>query len=285
MTATERTAIADYLTTFNAANKLVKLDGSNKIPVTHIPSLSYLPLTGGALTGALSGTNITLSGNLTVGGISYINGTIASDNEGINFSVEYLNFMGEDGAWISNVRTPVHGHQAVNKEYVDNLVVANFTTRDPVKAASTANVAPLVALNSLDGYALAAGDRVLLKNQTNPAQNGVYLLNAGKVPVKVEEDSKKGSAVFVENGNTNNDYIFHCSDTNTWKAFSKPDTTKAGSGLQKVGTTLSIVNGGVTNDMLAGSIAVSKLANFTAAQIMNATRDYIRALILRICSK
>lgn len=49
-----------------------------------------------------------------------------------------------------------------------------------VRGASTANVtiATLDAGQTLDGLTLAQGDRVLLKNQTTAAENGVYVINA-----------------------------------------------------------------------------------------------------------
>jgi len=43
---------------------------------TGIVASNYLPLTGGALTGTLSGTNLTLSGNLTVSGAQTLSGAI-----------------------------------------------------------------------------------------------------------------------------------------------------------------------------------------------------------------
>lgn len=54
-----------------------------------------------------------------------------------------------------------------------------------VRAASTANVTIATALNSgdvIDGVTLADGDRVLLKNQTAGAENGVYVV--GAVPAR-----------------------------------------------------------------------------------------------------
>lgn len=45
MTAAERTAIANNLDAFNAANKLLKLDGDGLIPTNLIPGgLDYLPV-------------------------------------------------------------------------------------------------------------------------------------------------------------------------------------------------------------------------------------------------
>ena len=110
------------------------------------------------------------------------------------------------------------------KEYVDNLVYAGFKVKDPVKAASIANINTALALNALDGYTLAVSDRVLLRNQTTVTQNGVYQLNASKIPIKVDADSGIGNSVFVEYGSTQNDYIYVSSIVNAWSVFSKPDT-------------------------------------------------------------
>lgn len=262
LTATERTSIADYLASFNVANKLVKLDGSAKIPSALIPSLGYLPLTGGTLTGQLVLTN-----SLVVGGASYFNGEITSDNGTINMGTDVLSFTG-DGAYITNVKTPVAGNQAATKEYVDNLVAAGFKVKEPVKAASIGNIDIAVALNNLDGCTLYANDRVLLKNQTTTTQNGVYQLNASKIPVKVTADSTIGNSVFVEYGDTYNDNIFVSSVVNTWSVFARPDTVVAGNGLVRSGNTIAINTSGVTNAMLAGSIEISKLANFSSSDAL-----------------
>ncbi|MFM8911968.1 MAG: hypothetical protein ACKOE6_03475, partial [Flammeovirgaceae bacterium] len=51
------------------------------------------------------------------------------------------------------------------------------TALSPVRAASIANVA-LTGNPTVDGVALVDGDRVLLKDQTIPSQNGIYVVNA-----------------------------------------------------------------------------------------------------------
>jgi len=63
---------------------------------------------------------------------------------------------------------------------LDGLVQAGGTAKAPVRAATTANVDLVVGgLPTIDGVALAAGDRVLVKNQTSPSENGIYVATAG----------------------------------------------------------------------------------------------------------
>jgi hypothetical protein len=284
LTGDERTKISNFLTTFNTANKLVQVGSGGKIPAGLIPDISdtYLkknnPTFDGELrgnTGAFNFINAynTTNNRLVIGSrlqeqdSTYITFKDNAEGEGEMELYAYAGIklssnnsvIDVSESWIRNVRAPMLGHEAVNKEYVDNKVSSGFTTRMPVKAASTGNVDITAVLNALDGFTLSANDRVLLKNQTTASQNGVYQLDSSKKPVKVTGDSKVGSAVFVENGNTNNDYIYHCSTENTWVAFSKPDTIKAGAGLSKSGTTLSIADGGITNAMIqSNTISLSK---------------------------
>ncbi|MEY9157339.1 hypothetical protein [Bradyrhizobium japonicum] len=50
--------------------------------------------------------------------------------------------------------------------------------KEPVRAASTANLA-LAGLSTVDGVVLVAGDRVLVKSQTDATQNGIYTASEG----------------------------------------------------------------------------------------------------------
>ena len=60
-------------------------------------------------------------------------------------------------------------------------VVNGLSWKQPVRVASTANVAIATGLengDSIDGVTLATGNRVLLKNQTAPEENGIYVVVA-----------------------------------------------------------------------------------------------------------
>lgn len=292
LTLDERTKISNFLTTFNDKNKLVQVDADGKILVGLVPDLSdtYLKKNAPTFDGTLSGntgafnyinayntTNkkLVIGNRLQEQSATYITLKDNPDGEGemelyANAGIKLTSnnsVIDVDDSWIRNVKAPLRDDEAVNKEYVDNKVSSGFTTRTPVKAASTGNIDITIALNALDGFTLSAGDTVLIKDQTTATQNGVYVLSdASKIPQKVTRDSAVGSAVFVMHGDTNNDYIYHCSTKDDWVAFSKPDTIKAklAGGLLKTGTELSIADEGVTNGMLKGSIEYTKLANIPA---------------------
>ena len=269
MTDVERQAIADYLTTFNDVDLLAKVQSNGKLPVGIIPSLGYLPLSGGSLTGQVNGTILSLSGNLIVGGTMFINGTVGSDNASIQFSsgLDSINF---NGVPLINVGAPYNASDAATKEYVDGLVAAGMRPVAAVKVATTGNVT-LSGLTTHDGYTLVAGDRILVWKQNTPSQNGIYTASSGAW-TKVAADSKQGAFVFVENGTLYNDWFFHCQDNaGTWIDHSRPDTIKAGVGLVKAGTTLRIKNitddgvGGIISAMFEdGALEVSKISNYGA---------------------
>lgn len=76
----------------------------------------------------------------------------------------------------------------------------------PVRVVATANVA-LAGLQTIDGIALAAGDRVLLAGQANGAENGVHVAAAGPWARAVTENTvigmPPGSAWIVREGTAN----------------------------------------------------------------------------------
>lgn len=71
-----------------------------------------------------------------------------------------------------------------------------------VRAGTTANIT-LTAPQTVDGVVLIAGDRVLVKNQTLPAQNGLYVVNAGVWTRSVDADTSvelEQSYTFIQEG-------------------------------------------------------------------------------------
>jgi hypothetical protein len=90
--------------------------------------------------------------------------------------------------------------------------------KDPVRVASTANVAIATALengDTLDGVTLATGDRVLLKNQSTASQNGIYVVAASGTAARATDADTEaellGAAVYVRAGTVNAGKQFVCS--------------------------------------------------------------------------
>lgn len=88
----------------------------------------------------------------------------------------------------------------------------------PVRVATTAAVTIATALNagdSIDGVTLADGDRVLVKNQSTGAENGIWI--TGSTPARsfdmAEGVAAWGAVIYVIDGTTNGGKLFR--NTNT----------------------------------------------------------------------
>jgi hypothetical protein len=308
LTADERTAISTYLTTFNAADKLVKINGAgaaqdpSKIDRTLIGDLSgsYLTVNNPTFTGTLTGNTFesavnqnlvikqggTTSPVLTDGtGFTLEPAQIVFNLEGfgnagqvtlredeVQTGTAVLDFDGE--GYITGLLNPSSGSDAANKSYVDALVATGlrWATNGPVKAASTGNIASLSGLLTIDGVTLTNGQRVLVWQQSTTSQNGIYTVSASTWS-KDPTDSKAGIMVFVEGGSTYNDWTFQAITDTSWQETSRVDTITASGGLQKVGLDISVASLGITNAMLAGSITLAKLASFGSLDNANTSYD------------
>lgn len=168
------------------------------------------------------------------------------------------------GQPIARVASPSNATDAANKGYVD-AAVGGLAWKQPVRAASTANVtlSSVTAGSTLDGVALAAGDRVLLKDQTTASQNGIYVIAASGAPSRATDaDSTselQSASVFVIAGTVNKDrnYTQNVDDPTVgttalvWAQFGSGSTITPGDGLSQSGSTLSVKpkpGGGVVVD-------------------------------------
>ena len=172
---------------------------------------------------------------------------------------------------IVNLADPSANSDAANKQYVDT-VARGLQWKAPVRAASTATVTLAAPGATLDGVALAANDRILLKNQTAAAENGLYLWSAsGSALVRtVDADTSgelaPGTAVSVTEGTTNAVKVFIIisdaaitigTTTQTWGQLGGASSYTAGNGINIAGSVISAVaaaSGGVS--VAAGGIAL-----------------------------
>lgn len=92
---------------------------------------------------------------------------------------------------------------------------AQGSFKKPVRAASTANVTLATPGAAIDGVTMVAGDRVLLKNQTTPAENGIWLWNGAAAAMTRTADADEGpelvnAVLAVSEGTINKELIWQC---------------------------------------------------------------------------
>jgi hypothetical protein len=143
-------------------------------------------------------------------------------------------------------------NHAATKAYVDS-VVTGLDIHDSVHVATTANLASLSGLLTIDGHTLQAGERVLVKNQTDPIENGVYDAASGAWTRSADSDGvgeiEPGTFLFVEMGSTQADTGWVCTTNGTitpgtdaivFTQFSGAGTYLGGDGLTLAGNTFSV---------------------------------------------
>ena len=115
--------------------------------------------------------------------------------------------------YIRNVANPILDNDATNKLYVDTLALTGgITFGEPVFVASTGNLV-LSGIYVIDGISVVAGKRILVKNQTNSTENGVYVSAAGAWSRSSEEalgTTATGKTFAVDDGTVNGGDLFTC---------------------------------------------------------------------------
>jgi len=153
---------------------------------------------------------------------------------------------------ITGLADPTNPQDAATKVYVDNAVVG-IDWKSSVKVATTANIT-LSGTQTIDGVALTAGDRVLVKNQTTGSANGIYTVAAGawsrSSDADVDAELTASFAVFVEQGTgnadsgwvlTNDGTVTVGTTALTFTQFTGLGQVIAGAGLTKSGNTMDVV--------------------------------------------
>lgn len=93
----------------------------------------------------------------------------------------------------------------------------SLAIKAPCRVATTANIT-LSGEQTIDGVAAVDGDRVLVKDQTDTIENGIYDVSTGAWTRARDfdgaNDVKDGTLVLVTDGALNGQYLFEVSGTN-----------------------------------------------------------------------
>lgn len=188
---------------------------------------------------------------------------------------------------ITSLADPTAAQDAATKNYVDN-VAAGLTWKAAVRVATTAAGTLATSFangQTVDGVTLATGDRILIKNQAAPAENGIYVVAASGAPARATDADAwtelVSAAVFVSTGTANADTAW----TSTADAGGTLGTTAVpfsqftgaasfvdGAGLLRTGNTVDVQVDGSTLEIATDALRVKDLG-VTGAKLATSAVD------------
>src|SRR6056300_1046208 len=273
-------------------------------------TLGSSTLTLGATTTDIAGLTSLVVDSLTINGSSI---TTTASNTDINLTPHGTGVVKVPSGY--DQRAGFDTDSLVPKSYVD-AIAEGLHVHASTKAATTqtlalesgdtvtynngtlgvgATLTLSTGISTLDGYTLVDGDRILIKNESNQAHNGIYVRTSATVLTRSDDfdtttEVASGDFLFVENGTSNGSNGYVQTETTTtigtsainFEQFSGAGQIDAGAALSKTGNQLNVEVDdssievfadalrvkalGITDAMLAGSISSDKLTdplNFT----------------------
>jgi hypothetical protein len=164
-----------------------------------------------------AGNNLTIKGNAVrtaddltfeaVGALA-IQGSVATANGNVRLAANALNLTSTVNAGGGR---NVSLQSSTGETLINALAQAGGGIKQSVRIATTANIT-LSGTQTIDGVAIQAGDRVLVKNQSTPTQNGIYVAASGTWSRATDANTSAllvpGFAVFATEGTQRGGWVF-----------------------------------------------------------------------------
>jgi hypothetical protein len=255
-------------------------------PVNGSPTApTFRALVNADIPGTLTGKTIDASLNTlsNIANSSLTNSSVTIGSTSVSLGGTVTSLAGLTSVTLTG--DPSTALQAATKQYVDN-VAEGLDVKASCIAATTVDIL-LSGPQTIDGVSVVAGDRVLVKNQSNTAENGIYVA-AGSTWSRSSDantwDELRGAFTFVEQGTLYADTGWVCTVDSggilgtspvTWSQFAGLGAYVAGTGLTLTGTTFSITNTGVVANTYGSASAVPVFAVNAQGQLTSVTNTTI----------
>ncbi len=159
--------------------------------------------------------------------------------------------VGMNGKRLTGLADPVGDQDAATKAYVDATAVG-LDVKASARVATTESIT-LSGVQTIDGVGVLAGERVLVKDQSDASENGIYDVVSGGAWTRsadaVQDELNSGAFCFIEEGtvNANSGFVVSTSNPITigsddieFSQFSGAGQITAGAGMTKSGNTLDV---------------------------------------------
>lgn len=259
----------------------------------------------------------TAASNFTVDGADLTLATSTSGTINVNsaadISLNPATTINANSSRIINVTDPTSDQDAATKAYVDSLSQGLYP-KESVRLATAASLSANTydngtsgvgatltgdangAIGNVDGVAATLNDRLLVKDESTTANNGIYEVTQvgdGSNPYILtrvtdmdESDEIAAAFTFVEEGSTNADTGWVCTTNEpvtmgttaiTFAQFSGGGTITAGDGLTKTGSTIDVVATNTTLTVNADDVGVNVGNNFTGGLAWTGNHEFTGA--------
>lgn len=261
-----------------SASKALVLDSSRNI--SNINQLTSTSFQNDGASFTVSSVGAVVGASLTSATINVGSGAFQASSSSASFttSLQSASFSTSGTGNITaggDLIATGNAYSSTNKklateEYV-NSVQQGLDVKQSVRASTTANIT-LSGLQTIDGVSLSAGDRVLVKNQSNAINNGIYVVAVGSwsraTDANVTANVTAGLFTFVSEGTQNADsgWILTSDDAITLGTSELSFTQFSGAGMITIdGASTASVTNGLEKDgnYLRLDVRLKRIANLT----------------------